>query len=177
MSLCGTRHLKLCCASSGSRPQRSTYNVGRVPQTFGRTPRQAALDRTVATRCAAETEVETAPSDTKDVVPPGCARYEVALNKPLGMVLEADKENNIFVAEIVPGGNAEISGKISVGDQLISTSGMMYTKGQTYGETFVRGGEKVVQMNVMGESFDAVLAAISSNPVTMGVRLVFQQCE
>lgn len=34
---------------------------------------------------------------------------------------------------------------------MISTSGVVYTTGQTYGETFVKGGEEVVQMNVQGE--------------------------
>ena len=29
-----------------------------------------------------------------------CARYQVVLKKPLGLVLETDKHNNIFVAEI-----------------------------------------------------------------------------
>lgn len=35
-------------------------------------------------------------------------------------------------AEIVPGGNAERSGEVSVGDQLIATSGFTYTTQQKY---------------------------------------------
>jgi hypothetical protein len=36
-----------------------------------------------------------------DKPPPGCSRYSVRVKKPLGLVLEEDKQGNIFVAEIV----------------------------------------------------------------------------
>ncbi|CAD7700041.1 unnamed protein product, partial [Ostreobium quekettii] len=109
-------------------------------------------------------------------IPLGCARYQVLLSKPLGIVLEEANSSGIYVAEVVEGGNAARSGQISVGDQLISTSGVIYTTSQTYGATEVRGGEKVVQMNTMNETFDSVLAAIGSHPGHVPVRLEFQRC-
>ena len=113
-----------------------------------------------------------------DEIPKGCSRYSVALGKPLGLVLEEQKSTgSIVVAEIVPGGNAEKSGVISVGDQLIATSGYTRTTEQTYGEITVRGGEQIIRLPVRGESFDTVLAAISSHPGNFQVKLDFQQCE
>ena len=58
----------------------------------------------------------------EDKVPPGCARYEVKLKRPLGLVLEEDKQGNIFVVEIVEDGNASKAGLVNVGDQLLYTS-------------------------------------------------------
>lgn len=113
-----------------------------------------------------------------DQIPSGCSRYSVSLGKPLGLVLEENKSTGtIVVAEIVPGGNAEKSGAISVGDQLIATSGYTRTTEQTYNEITVRGGEQLVRLPVRGESFDTVLAAISSHPGNFQVKLEFQQCE
>lgn len=37
------------------------------------------------------------------------------------------------------------------GDQLISTSGIVYTTKQKYGGTTVRGGEQIVQLNIVNE--------------------------
>jgi PDZ domain len=70
-------------------------------------------------------------------VPPGCSRYCVRLQRPLGLILEEDKDKGIVVAEVVPGGAAERTGCVSVGDTLISTSGQMYTKMTDYGGTQV----------------------------------------
>jgi C-terminal processing protease CtpA/Prc len=113
-----------------------------------------------------------------DQVPTGCSRYSVSLGKPLGLVLEENKSTGtIIVAEIIPGGNAEKSGVISVGDQLIATSGYTRTTEQTYNDITVRGGEQVIRLPVRGETFDTVLAAISSHPGNFQVKLEFQQCE
>ena len=60
--------------------------------------------------------------DEEDKVPPGCSRYEVKLKRPLGLVLEEDKQGNIFVVEIVEEGNASKAGLVNVGDQLLYTS-------------------------------------------------------
>jgi C-terminal processing protease CtpA/Prc len=113
-----------------------------------------------------------------DQIPTGCSRYSVSLGKPLGLILEERKSTGtIVVAEIVPGGNAEKSGVITVGDQLIATSGYTRTTEQMYGDITVKGGEQIVRLPVRGESFDTVLAAISSHPGNFQVKLEFQQCE
>jgi hypothetical protein len=44
-------------------------------------------------------------------------------------------------AEIPAGGNAAKSGEVSVGDQLIATSGFTYTTQQKYQDNWVKGGE------------------------------------
>jgi C-terminal processing protease CtpA/Prc len=117
-------------------------------------------------------------TESMDQVPAGCSRYTVSLGKPLGLVLEERKATgSIVVAEIVPGGNAEKSGVISIGDQLIATSGYTRTTEQMYGDIAVRGGEQIIRLQVRGESFDTVLAAISSHPGNFKCKLEFQQCD
>jgi hypothetical protein len=112
-----------------------------------------------------------------DEIPPGCARYSVTLSKPLGLILEQDRDNgSIYVAEVVPEGNADRNGTISAGDILIATSGYTRTTEQKYGEIVVRGGERVVRLLVRGERFETVMAAISSHPATVQVTLEFQRC-
>lgn len=52
---------------------------------------------------------------------------EVELERPLGIVFEEMvpyKPNGVKVAELVPGGNAEASGLIGVGDLLIAATGV-----------------------------------------------------
>lgn len=110
-----------------------------------------------------------------DVIPPNCSRYKVKLQKPLGLVLEETREG-IRVAEVQPGGNAERLGMISPRDQLIATSGFIRTTQQVYGETTVQGGERMIRLNVRGESWDTVMAAISSHLAGMEVELEFQKC-
>jgi len=105
-----------------------------------------------------------------------CARYQVVLKKPLGLVLETDKHNNIFVAEIKRGGNAEREGSIGVGDVLVSTSAYVTTTEQQYGETWVQGGEKFIKLATRGETFDTVMAAIGSHKAHHTVVLEFQRC-
>lgn len=81
------------------------------------------------------------------------------------------------MAEITPGGNADVAGVIQPGDMLIATSGMTRIgKEQMYGETVVRSGETFVRLQTQGESFDTVLAAIGSIPGNMKVTLDFQRC-
>ena len=46
----------------------------------------------------------------------GAGDREVTLQKPLGVVLEQDAQKNVYVAEIDAGGNADLSGKVKVGD-------------------------------------------------------------
>lgn len=123
-----------------------------------------------------QSSVGEAPGSDDDVVPPNCSRYKVKLQKPLGLVLEETPEG-IRVAEIQAGGNAERLGTISKNDQLIATSGFIRTTQQVYGETTVQGGERMIRLNVRGESWDTVMAAISSHLAGMEVELEFQRCD
>ncbi|GLC37350.1 hypothetical protein PLESTB_001596900 [Pleodorina starrii] len=113
-----------------------------------------------------------------DQVPIGCSRYSVALRKPLGIVLEQDsKSGNIFVVEIKPDGSAARDGRVKLGDQLIATSGVIYTTESDYGGATVKGGQQVVRLRVQGETFKTVSAAIGSHPGHMAVTLEFQRCD
>jgi hypothetical protein len=48
-------------------------------------------------------------------VPPGCARYSISLKKPLGLVLEQNKDTGVItIAEIAPEGNAAKTGLVAV---------------------------------------------------------------
>lgn len=111
-------------------------------------------------------------------MPLGCSRYTVQLKKPMGLVLEQDsKTGNIFVVEIKPDGSAARDGRLSVGDQLIATSGVVYTRESDYGGATVKGGQQVVRMLVLGETFKTVSAAIGSHPGHIPVTLEFQRCD
>lgn len=102
--------------------------------------------------------------------------FSVTLSKPLGLVLEMNQTTgNVTVVEIQAGGNAEKSGMIMEGDVLVSTTGYTRTTEQVYGETTVRGGERIVRLTVRGESFDTVLAAIGSHPASIPVTLEFRR--
>ncbi|PSC69815.1 PDZ domain [Micractinium conductrix] len=136
-----------------------------------------------AARLTARAEVEqaaaTASGDQSDgEVPPGCARYTVELPKPLGLVLEEGPGGRgVYVAEIAAEGNAaRLAPQIGVGDELIATSGMVYTSEQEYGEITVRGGEQVVRLNVRNNDFKTVMAAIGSIKPPRTVVLDFQSC-
>lgn len=104
-------------------------------------------------------------------------RYSVTLSKPLGLVLEEKNSGGIFVAEIPAGGNAARLPEISVGDELVATSGYTRTTEQMYGETIVRGGEKLVRLYCRGERFETIMASIGSHPAHVPVTLEFQKCE
>ena len=84
-----------------------------------------------------------AQSSDDDEIPANCSRYKVKISKPLGLVLEEDRSGAIFVAEVLPGGNAERLGIISPRDQLIATSGFIRTTEQVYGQTVVQGMQPV----------------------------------
>ena len=72
------------------------------------------------------------------------------LKKPLGMFLANDKNGNIFVEELVPGGAAEQSGLISVGDRLIATSAIVFNSEMDYGGVSVKKGEEQIRFSTRG---------------------------
>jgi C-terminal processing protease CtpA/Prc len=88
------------------------------------------------------------------MAPAGCERIRLSLKKPLGLVLEANKAGEIYVVEVVPEGSAAKDGRIEVGDQLISTSAIVYTSEDDYGGVSVKTGQKMVRLLVRGEKFD-----------------------
>jgi len=116
-------------------------------------------------------------SESSDPVPPGCARYAVELKKPLGMFLAQDKNGNIFVEELVKDGAAEKSGLIGVGDRLIAVSAIVFNSTMDYGGVSVKKGEEQIRFATRGESFDVVMAAISTWPGARKMKLEFQRCD
>jgi predicted metalloprotease with PDZ domain len=83
----------------------------------------------------------------------------------------------IKVAEVLPTGSAAKSAAISVGDQLIATSGVTYGRIDDYGGAEVRGAQQVVRLRVAGEAMKTVSAAIGSHPGHIPVTLELQKCE
>ena len=64
-----------------------------------------------------------------------------------------------------------------MGDSLIATSGLTYTRTQEYQGNVVRGGEQMVRVMVRNNSWKTVMAAISSHPAHLKVTLEFQRCQ
>ena len=73
-------------------------------------------------------------------------------------------------------GNAAKAGLVSVGDQLLSTSALVFNSSSDYGGVSVKKGEETIKFAVRGEKFDTVMAAIGSNPSQRLVTLEFQKC-
>eukprot|EP00887_Chlorella_sp_A99_P001030 scaffold14.g1030.t1 len=69
------------------------------------------------------------------------------------------------------------SGEVGIGDELIACSGRAFTSEAEYQGNVVRQGEVTVRVSVRSESFDTVMAAISSHPANLPVTLEFQRCE
>ena len=65
---------------------------------------------------------------------------------------------------------------MSVGDQLLSTSALVFNSSSDYGGVSVKKGEETVKFAVRGEKFDTIMAAIGSNPSQRLVTLEFQKC-
>ena len=57
---------------------------------------------------------------------------------------------------LLPGGNAEKTGGVEVGDELIATSAVVYNTEMDYGGVKVRKGQEVVRLTVRGEKFKTV---------------------
>lgn len=93
-------------------------------------------------RAAAEQPSVATSSTDEDRVPPGCSRYTVSLNKPLGLVLEEGQGGRgVYVAEVAAGGNAQnFAPEISVGDELVATNGLTFTTERQYQDNIVQGG-------------------------------------
>ena len=91
----------------------------------------------------------------------GAARVRVEAKKPLGLVLE-ERRGGVFVGEVSPEGSC--AEEVRVGDELVQTSGVVYTSSEDYGGVQVKKGQEKVMMGTRGESFNTVMAAIGSHP-------------
>lgn len=119
-------------------------------------------------------------SDSDKVVdfpPVGCTRIKLELNKPLGIAFEEVKPGNIIVVEVVKDGNADKSGLVDIGDQLIATSAIVYDTEDYYQGVKVRKGMQIVRLSVRGEKFETVMAAIGTHPAHVKVALEIQKCQ
>ena len=134
-------------------------------------PSRAAI-RPGARRLVAISKAEQGNKSTEEVdkVPPGCSRYIAKLAKPLGIVLEETKDGRLLVGDVQVGGNAERYNEtatadriIRKGDQIVAVSGFTRAgASQTYGETEVRGGEKMVRVIVMAQPQDKYVSKTST---------------
>lgn len=89
--------------------------------------------------------------------------YKVRLAKPLGIAFEeneVDKPLGVRVAQIVPGGNADLNGRICVGDELVATSAVIFTDKYNQG-SFSNWERQMIACTRM--DFDSIMAAIGSN--------------
>ncbi|KAG6550617.1 hypothetical protein Mapa_007870 [Marchantia paleacea] len=116
-------------------------------------------------------------AEGSDLPPPGCSRVMVELGRPLGIAFEETKIGTIVVGEVISGGNAQNSGLVEVGDQLIATSAVVYSDTDEYQGVTVRKGMQVVRLNVRGEKFETVMAAIGTHPAYIKVVLELQKCQ
>jgi len=107
------------------------------------------------------------------------------IEKPLGLVIAEDKSGEVVIESIEPGSNADRLGVFRVGDLLVSCSAIVMAGGKNVGKkegmytrSKVKGGccstgcpdcpfnarnWVRVQFDCRGESFDSVVAALSSN--------------
>lgn len=85
--------------------------------------------------------------------------YEVSLDKPLGIIFEEiELGKGLFVQELVEGGNAELSGKVKVGDNLVGITAV-----KIVGAKFER---RLIPCR--GFDFDTMVGAVGSNDPKWG---------
>ncbi|KAG8470982.1 hypothetical protein KFE25_009403 [Diacronema lutheri] len=89
--------------------------------------------------------------------------YTVRLAKPLGIVFEeaeVDKPLGVRVAQVVAGGHADLNGRVCVGDELVSTSAVVFTDKFGSG-SFNNWERQMIACTRM--DFGSIMAAIGSN--------------
>lgn len=89
--------------------------------------------------------------------------YTVRLPKPLGIVfeeVEVGKPAGVRVARVVEGSNADLNGRVCVGDELVSTSAVVFTDKFNSG-SFSNYERQMVTCTKM--EFDGIMSAIGSN--------------
>lgn len=106
------------------------------------------------------------------------------IEKPLGLIIAEDKSGEVLIESIEEGGNADRLGVFRVGDVLVSCSAIVMAEGKNAGkkEGIYKGNRKggccstgcsdcpfnaknwvQIQFDCRGQSFEAVVAALSSN--------------
>lgn len=99
--------------------------------------------------------------------------FQLTLKKPLGLVLAerqlADGSAQVWVEEVVPGGNADQDGRVRAGDLLTKCSATVLKAGKEgeysregYGQRPYDNWE-TVWFNCEGKKWDTVMSALGSN--------------
>ena len=94
--------------------------------------------------------------------------YTVRLGKPLGIVFEeaeVGKPMGVRVADLVAGGTADLNGRVCVGDELVSTSAIIF-RDRGVGGGYTKFERQMVTVTKM--EFDGVMSAIGSNDGRFG---------
>ena len=111
----GTAGVTVRPACAGCRPGRATREAPGRRASIARAPRAAA----------SEAAVEPGDANAKATMNPAAGEYSrsftLELNRPMGMVLNSGRKGiGAFVAELVPGGSADVDGTVRVNDVLLS---------------------------------------------------------
>ena len=112
-----------------------------------------------------------------DAIPANCTRVSVEVKKPLGLILEEDGLGGIVVVEVVSEGNSAKTKLIRKGDKILAISAQIKTRFQDYGGVSVGSGEEMIRLQVQGEKFDTIMAAISSYPSQKTMKIDVLKCQ
>ncbi|CAL6350751.1 unnamed protein product [Bathycoccus prasinos] len=113
----------------------------------------------------------------QDAIPANCTRVSVEVKKPLGLILEEDGLGGIVVVEVVFEGNSAKTKLIRKGDKILAISAQIKTRTQDYGGVSVGSGEEMIRLQVQGEKFDTIMAAISSYPSQKTMKIDVLKCQ
>lgn len=115
---------------------------------------------------------------------PAVEERSVTLRKPVGVVFAQNKGGPVFVEELTPGGNADKSGVVQVGDVLTKCSAVVLKAGKEgqyekegYGQRPYDNWETVM-FDCENKEFKTVMSALKSNNERWGIMtatLVFRR--
>jgi len=159
-------------SSSSSSSSSSFKNNQRRYRAFSSTSSRVRTDRRTSGAAAATSE-----GNDKDNIPPNCTRVSVEVKKPLGLILEEDGLGGIRVAEVIEEGNCAKTKLIQAGDKILAISAEIKTRTQDYGGVSVGSGEEMIRLQVQGEKFDTIMAAISSYPSQKTMKIDVLKCQ
>jgi len=128
-------------------------------------------------RYACASSAEGGGEGEEDAIPANCTRVSVEVKKPLGLILEEDGLGGIVVVEVVSEGNSAKTKLIRAGDKILAISAQIKTRAQDYGGVSVGSGEEMIRLQVQGEKFDTIMAAISSYPSQKTMKIDVLKCQ
>jgi len=128
-------------------------------------------------RYACASSAEGGEGGEEDAIPANCTRVSVEVKKPLGLILEEDGLGGIVVVEVVSEGNSAKTKLIRAGDKILAISAQIKTRAQDYGGVSVGSGEETIRLQVQGEKFDTIMAAISSYPSQKTMKIDVLKCQ